>query len=486
MVVLGPVAGLIVYALMPETYVGPEGVQTLGEPGRRAAGVATWMAVWWLTEALHISVTALVPLVAFPLLGVSGMQQAASPYANDLIYLFMGGFILSLSMQRWGLHRRIALTTLGYVGTRPRRVVGGFMVVTAVLSMWVSNTATAVMMLPIAISVLDLETVDADGQTGSDGKSPFATALLLSIAYAASIGGVGTIIGTPPNVFLASFVSENLGREISFGRWMTVGIPFVVVFLPLAWWVLTYQLFELDEEALDGTEALIASKLDSLGAMNRGERVTLIVFVAAAVTWVVRAFLVELTVAGVEPFGGLTDTGVAMLAAMALFVTPAGEGEGFVMDWETARQLPWGILILFGGGLSLAAAIDETGVGAFLGSQVAGLKGVPGVLIVAALSALVVLLTELTSNTATTATFLPILAGMAPGLGIDPMLLLAPAAFAASCAFMLPVATPPNAIVFGSGRISVAEMRSAGIWLNLASITLITTLAYTLVALVFV
>lgn len=475
--VLGPLIGLGVYWLVPESYVGPEGTQVLGEPARRTAGVAAWMATWWLTETVHISITALLPLAVFPLLEIRSMQEAASPYANDLIYLFLGGFILSLSMQRWGLHRRIALTTLGSVGTRPRRIVGGFMVVTAILSMWVSNTATAVMMLPIAMSVLEL-----DGEGELDGETPpFATALLLGVAYGASIGGVGTIIGTPPNVFLASYLAEQ-GYELGFGEWMAVGIPFVAVFLPLAWLLLTRVLFELDSEPIEGGAELIEEELASLDSMNRGERITLVVFVSAALAWVFRGYLTELTVGGIQPLAGLTDTGIAMIASMALFLAPAGEGNEKVMNWETARELPWGILVLFGGGLSLAAAVDETGIGGFLGAQVEILQGVPGVVIIGSLTILVVLLTELTSNTATTATLLPILAGIAPAVGLDPMLLLVPAAMAASCAFMLPVATPPNAVVFGSGHISVAQMRNTGIWLNLVAVGLITATAYTLIA----
>ena len=487
---LGPVLALTAYGLLPETYVDATGSSvTLSDAGRATAAVGVWMAVWWLTEAIHVSATALLPIVLLPLAGATSIEGATLPYANPLIYLFMGGFLLSLAMQRWNLHRRIALLTLRMVGTEPHRMVGGFMLVTAVLSMWVSNTATAVMMLPIALSVIDLVLVRKTGQSLTEaGGLPaetgrnFALCLMLGIAYAASIGGVGTIIGTPPNLFLASYIRETMGHDLSFARWLLIGLPLVVVFLPLAWALLTRVLYPIRIERIEGGRQLTRDAYAALGRASRGEWATFVVFIAAALGWMTRPLLMEIRIGGVAPFAGLTDAGIAMLAGLALFVVPVNlKTHEFVMDWDAARELPWGILILFGGGLSLASAVESNGVGAFLGAQVQGLQGLPDVLLVALVAALVIFLTELTSNTATTATLVPILAGLAPGLGVDPYLLIFPVALGASCAFMMPVATPPNAIVFGSGYLTIPQMIRAGFWLNLISVALVTALMFLVV-----
>ncbi|MDX1649495.1 MAG: DASS family sodium-coupled anion symporter [Myxococcota bacterium] len=485
----GPLLAALVAILLPDAYTAPSGeLVPFSAAGRATAAVGVWMATWWLTEALHVSATALLPLVLLPLLGAAGMQEAATPYAHELIFLFMGGFLIALSMERWGLHRRVALRALGVVGERPAAVVGGFMAVTAALSMWVSNTATAVMMLPVARSVVDLVGtrlgVSGDEAQALEPGSParhFGLALLLGIAYAASIGGVATPIGTPPNLFLVSYLRDAMDLEVSFVRWMGVGLPLVAVFLPLAWLLLVKALYPIRLERIEGGRELVAEQRARLGPMRRPERTTLAVFLAAAATWITRPLLQELEVAGARPFAGLSDAGVAMTAALLLFVAPAGEGRGQrVLDWDTAVRLPWGILLLFGGGLSLAASIQRTGVDALLASGVAGLGGAPPVGVVLGTVALVVFLTELTSNTATAAAFVPILASLAPGLGLDPLLLAVPAALAASCAFMLPVATPPNAIVFGSGLITIPEMARAGLWLNLVSVALVTAVGWLL------
>jgi sodium-dependent dicarboxylate transporter 2/3/5 len=368
-------------------------------------------------------------------------------------------------------------------------MVGGFMLVTALLSMWVSNTATAIMMLPVAISVIDLVARQMGGPgdlrepTASDSPMRhFALALLLGIAYAASIGGLGTPIGTPPNILLLSYVKNHLGREISFVRWMGAALPLVAIFLPLTWWLLTRVLHPIRFERISGGAELIRGALRELGPMRRGERVALVAFASVSLLWVTRPLLVEIEIAGSRPLAGLSDAGIAMLAAVALFVTPVERRPlRFALDWETAMRLPWGILVLFGGGLSLAAAIQANGVGEMLGSAVSFLAGVPTLLLVLAVVTLIVFLTELTSNTATTATFLPVLAALAAGLGMEPLLLIVPAALSASCAFMLPVATPPNAVVFGSGLVSIADMSRAGFWLNWIGVALITALLYAVV-----
>ena len=478
-----PILALAVYGLLPDSYSGAGGeVQSLGHAAKLTAALAVWMAVWWMTEAIPVYATALLPLAVLPAGGAASMGTTASAYAHELIFLFMGGFLLALGMERWGLHRRIALTAMRAAGTRPRVVIGAFMAVTAVMSMWVSNTATALMMMPIALSVVDLL-----GNSGEESAEPteerrFALCLMLGIAYAASIGGLGTIIGSPPNVFVVSYIKSELGREVSFLTWMLIGVPLVCVFLPITWLLLTFVLYPVRLRTLPGGEAYFRNAFERLGKTKPGEWAVFLVFMATALCWMTRPLLAKLRVGDIEPFAGLTDAGIAMIAALLLFVIPADrQARTAVLDWEWAVKIPWGILILFGGGLSLAAAIDSTGVSAYLGSRVAGLRGLPPLALVVLVSALVIFLTELTSNTATTAAFVPILAAVAPGLGVPVVALIVPAALAASCAFMLPVATPPNAIVFGTGRVTIVQMARAGIWLNLVGIGLLVATAFTLI-----
>lgn len=509
--IAGPLLALLLYGLLPHAYPNSAG-ETIefSNAGRATMALAAWMAIWWMTEAVELYATALLPLVALPMSGASAVREAAAPYAHELIFLFMGGFLIALAMQRWGLHRRLALRALRAAGDHPAGIVACFMGVTAFFSMWVSNTATAVMMLPIALSIIGLVeqvepgsvgggagaggrgnggasgTVNAgNGSTGNGGpgtktRPHFALCLLLGIAYAASIGGIGTIIGTPPNVFLASFIQSNLGQEISFVRWMGVGLPLVAVFLPLVWLMLTRVLYPVRGERIEGSSEVTERAYQELGAMSRGERAVLVVFLLAALSWITRPLLVRVQVGDLHPLAGLSDPVVAMVAALALFIVPVDvKRRVFVMNWETAVKLPWGILLLFGGGLSLAAAIRANGVGEYIGHQLAFLSGIPTLLLVMAVIALVIFLTELTSNTATTATFIPILAALSPVFDLHPYMLIVPAAIAASCAFMLPVATPPNAIIFGSGHVTIQQMIRAGFWLNLLGVVLITVLVYT-------
>jgi solute carrier family 13 (sodium-dependent dicarboxylate transporter), member 2/3/5 len=473
--VAGPLLALVVYLLVPDVATGPDGSAIeLGHPGRSTAAVGTLMAVWWMTEAIHVSVTALLPLALLPLLQAVELKDTAAAYANPLIFLFLGGFLLALGLQRWGTERRLALVVLRFAGTRPTRVVAAFMVVTAGLSMWVSNTATVAMMLPIALSVVDAAV--PGGRDALDGRGPgrnFARSLLLGIAVSASIGGVASVIGTPPNLFLASFSREELGIEITFARWLAVGLPLTAVFLPVAWLLLTRVLFPPDVEA-DRLETTFSSGgLDRPGPMHRAEWCVLAVFGLTAAAWVTRPLLEDLTVAGAHPFEGLDDAGIAVLAGIALFVIPVDRRWTRALDWDTASQLPWGILLLFGGGLSLANAITASGLDAYLGSLVAHVEVHP-LLLVAVVTAGVVFLTELTSNTATAAALVPIVSAVGPGLGVHPLALAIPVALAASLAFMLPVATPPNAIVFGSGYIELPDMMRTGLRLNLISIVVVT------------
>ncbi len=494
--ILAPLAAATLYLVLPDTYVDATGSEVpFTHAGQATLAIMLWMALWWLTEAVDITVTALLPLAVFPILEIADIKATAAPYANPLIFLFMGGFLLAISMQRWGLGLRIALTTLKIVGTQPTRMIGGFMLVTAVLSAFVSNTATSAMMLPIALSVIALLKTHGNAESGDDsmGKN-FALCLLLGIAYAASIGGVATIIGTPPNVFLAGFLDDKIDpqyqTQISFARWMMLGVPLAMVFLPITWLLLTKVLYPIRVKQIPGAKELIQQQVQQLGKPNRGEWATFIVFILAVTFWITRSLLTPLqwTVGEttLRPFASLTDEGIAMTAAMLLFVIPSGSAEQrFVLNWENAKGLPWGILLLFGGGLSLASAVAANGVAEFLGAQATYFAGAPVIVMVLCVSAGILFLTELTSNTATAATLVPVLAALAPGLGVHPYILIFPATLAASCAFMLPVATPPNAIIFGSGEVTIPQMAKAGLWLNLIGVLLITALTMTLVGPLF-
>ena len=476
---LGPVLAAVAYHLLDDA-----GAEPLSPEGRAVAAIAVWMAVWWLSEAVHVSITALLPIGLMPLAGAQTTAETTAPYASPLIFLFLGGFVLALSMQRWNLDERIALLTIRLVGERPAQLVGGFMIATAVMSMWVSNTATVAMMLPIALSVAALvKRLDAEnaGQLSASGVS-FGVCLMLGIAYSASIGGLGTIIGTPPNLFVASYLRDTIGVEISFVRWMLFGVPLVAVFLPLTWLLLTRVLYRLPRDPVEGAQELAEERYRNLGPPSRGEWSTFIVFVLTATAWILRPVLVEVEIAGLRPLAGLDDTGIAIVAALALFVIPVNLREReFVMRWQSAEELPWGVLLLFGGGLSLANAIETTGVGQWIGQGVAAVGPLPVIVMVALVALVVVALTELTSNTATTAAFVPVVAGIAPAVGLDPIVLVVPVALAASAAFMMPVATPPNAIVFGSGYVTIPQMIRAGVWLNLITVILVTTASILLV-----
>jgi solute carrier family 13 (sodium-dependent dicarboxylate transporter), member 2/3/5 len=476
--VLGPVLALLTYALLAQD-------ASLSAGARSTAAVAVLMAVWWMSEAIPLSATALLPIIAFPLLGVLEIDAATAPYASPTVFLFMGGFMIAIAMQKWNLHKRIALHALRLFGTRPNQVVLGVMVVTAFLSMWVSNTATTLMMLPIGLSVLALVT-GRDAVEDPKEAGNFAVCLLLGIAYAATIGGLSTLIGSPPNLIMAGFVEQTYDISIGFADWMKVGVPLSVVFLAVAWFVLTRFIYPSRLGRIAGGKRVIQDELDKLGPMSRAEWNVLVVFVSAACLWVFREQVAgsELVAAVVPAVANLDDAAIAIAAAFALFLLPAGRRGGGgrmqgTLDWRAVQSgLPWGVLLLFGGGLSLAAAVQETKLSEYLGGKVGALGMLPTLLLVAAVCLIVLLLTELTSNTATAATFLPVLGGVALGLGVDPLLLLVPAAMAATCSFMLPVGTPPNAIVFGSGHVTIAQMVRGGIWLNLLGVVLITGAVY--------
>ncbi len=466
--VAGPGLAALLLLVPPPPGVGAEAWRT--------AAVAVWMAVWWMTEAVAIPVTALLPLVLFPALGVLSMADTAAPYANDLIFLFMGGFFLAAGMEGTGLHRRIALGVISRVGTSPARMVLGFMLATAAVSMWISNTATAAMMLPIGVAVTALF------------PAGVGVPLMLGIAYGASIGGVATLIGTPPNAVVAAAASELLGYEIGFAEWMLVGVPVTLVMLPIAWILLVRVLHPVPAGGREA-DARIAAEVSDLGPASVAERRVAAVFILTAAAWLLRSpkVLGAVTIPGLQTvLPGVRDSTIAMAASLVLFLLPAGGGSsGAILDWPRARRIPWGVLILFGGGLSLARAMDRSGLSSWIGGGVASLGELPELLLFGAVALLFVFLTEVTSNAATATMAMPILVGAGAAIGLPALPLMVTAGLAASMAFMLPVATPPNAIVFGSGELTIPQMVRAGFVLNLLSVTLVTIVALTLLPLVF-
>ena len=431
------------------------------------------MAIWWMTEAIPISATALLPLALFPLLGIADIRAAAAPYANPLIFLFLGGFLIAAGMERWNLHRRLALRIIAMMGPRPYAILAGFMIAAAFLSMWVSNTATALMMLPIGLSVAELVR-----RTDSKEVEHFTIGLMLIIAYSCSIGGIATLVGTPPNAFFAGFMLETYDVSVGFVEWMQIGVPMALIALPLMYFVVTRVVYPIKIREIPGGAAFINSELAAMGRMSRPEKMVMVLFVAAAVLWMTRPLLAPM-------IPGLSDAGIAMGVGLLFFLLPVDVPKRvFLLEWNDAERLPWGLLILFGGGLSLAAAINDTGLAAWLGAQAGLLENWPIFLIVLAIATTIIFLTELTSNIATVAAFLPIVASIGVGLGESPLVFAVPAVLAASCAFMLPVATPPNAIVYSSEYVTIPRMARAGILLNILFIFLVSLIAYALLPLV--
>jgi sodium-dependent dicarboxylate transporter 2/3/5 len=466
--VLGPVAFLLT-VLLP----APEGIP---EAAWRVAGLAGWMAAWWLTAVVPLEATALLPIVLLPLTGVVSLGRVTRSYADPVIFLFLGGFFLAATLERWNLHKRLALATVRAVGTDQRRVVLAFMIAAAVASMWISNTATAIMMLPIALAI-----VGRPPKGGVEGRGGFPTALMLGVAYGATIGGVATLIGTPPNAIFAGAARELLGRDVSFAEWMALGLPVAVVMLA-GCWLLLVALFRV-RGVVAGLEEMLERERHAMGPLSGGEQFVLSVFALTALAWVLRA---PKTVGGVRIPGledllpGISDPVIAIAAALLLFVMPLkGQRHKVALDWESAARVPWGILLLFGGGLALAGAFEASGLSQWVGAQLGSLRGLPLPVVVLATAGLFVLLTELTSNTASSALGMPLIAGVAQGLGLPALPLMAAVAVSASMAFMLPVATPPNAIVFGSGWIRPGQMARAGVGLNVIAV-LITTIAITI------
>jgi sodium-dependent dicarboxylate transporter 2/3/5 len=456
--VVGPLLAAVMLVSAP-----PEGMAPLAW---RTAAVGVLMAIWWISEAIPIPATALLPLVLFPVLGIASPTDAAAPFANPVIYLFLGGFLLALALEQCGLHRRLAVGILRVAGTRPGPLIFGFMVATAFLSMWVSNTATVVMMLPMATAVIAMAGVP-DDQPPTAHHQAFPIALLLGIAYAANIGGLGTLIGTPPNALLAGFLEASYDLRIGFAEWMLLGVPIVVLTLPITWWLLTRHLHPVGTAPIAGGGSILAALREQSGQLSRAEWTVGVITAMTALAWVGRPLLERWV-------PGLSDTGIAMAGALLLFLVPTSLRPFEVaLRWEHAERLPWGVLVLFGGGLSLAASVQGTGLAEWIGGALGGVGAFPLLVVIVLVTAVVIFLTELTSNTATAATFLPVVASLAVGIGADPLVLAIPTALAASCAFMLPVATPPNAIVYGTGRISLPQMAHAGLWLNLLFIVVL-------------
>ena len=452
---LGPALFLLTL-LLPQ----PEGMSPAAQ---HVAAVTLLMATWWITEAIPIAATALLPIVFFPLLGVMSTAKTTTAYANHLIYLFLGGFLIAMAMQKWNLHRRIALHTIRVVGFSPSRTVLGFMLATAFLSMWISNTATAMMMLPIGLAVI------ASRAENEAPDSTFAVSLMLGIAYAASIGGVATLIGTPPNAILAGVLEKTTGRTIGFAEWMGFGLPLSLLMLAIAWVYLTRRSHLSRGEGNTSTRELLRRQLAELGAMGREEKWILAVFIGVAVSWILRGLL------DVSWLKGVGDATIAMAGASLLFLIPSDWRRGrFLLDWESAVKLPWEIIILFGGGFTLASGFAESGLTAWVVSQLGLLQDTPPWLLIGAVTLLVIFLTEVTSNTATATIVLPVMGALAGAMGMGAAELMIPAAIAASYAFMLPVATPPNAIVFSSGQLTIPQMARAGLWMNLIASVVIT------------
>ncbi len=439
------------------------------------ASIGILMAVWWATEAVPIAVTALLPVVLFPMFGVSSIQDTTAPYANKVIFLFLGGFVVAFAMQRWNLHRRIALTVLQHAGGNGRSLVGGFMLASALISMWVMNTSTTMMLLPIAVSIITVihkTVVSLDEKA----KEDFQFSLLLGVAYGATIGGIATLVGTAPNAMFAAFMQENYGTSIDFSSWMLVGLPMSAMMLPLAWIALTRWVFKVDFVTSGEGRATLKKMKDDMGTITVPEKRVALVFLFMAFAWVFRPLLIKM-----PPLAALDDSLVAIAGAIVLFLVPSGrEDDPLLLRWKYAEQLPWGVLLLFGGGLTLAGAVSRTGLAAWLGSSLHAVGTLPLVVIVIMAATLIIFLTELTSNIATTATFLPVVGAIAIEAGYDPIVLAVPVTLAASCAFMLPVATPPNAIVFGSGMLTIPKMARAGIVLNVVGIVVVSAVAYKL------
>ncbi|UTR14971.1 SLC13 family permease [Salipaludibacillus sp. LMS25] len=474
--IVGPLLFLLVFL-----FFQPEG---LSFEARGVLGGTVWIATWWITEAIPIPVTSLLPIILFPLVTTLQVGDVTPHYGNDIVFLFLGGFIIALALERWNLHKRIALTIIHLVGTSTKRLMLGFMIATAFLSMWISNTATAMMMVPIGTAIIYQVTHLIDDRFVDNPKkeaNQFAKGLMIAIAFSASIGGLGTIIGTPPNTILAGQLREIFDVDLSFGYWMLFGVPLATFLLILAWFYLITFAFPMKMKNIPNGREIVENERKALGDMSSDEKVVMSIFSLTAIAWMTRSFLLQ---EYVHP--NINDTLIAITGASLLFLIPSFKYEGVkLMNWHTAKNVPWGILILFGGGLAIAGAFGETGLDLWIGEQLSVLIGVKFIFIILAVTFFVMFLTEITSNTASATMLMPIMASLAYAIDVHPLAMMVPAALAASCAFMLPVATPPNAVVFGSGYLKMADMVKAGFWMNVLAIIGVVTFVILLLPLVF-
>ncbi|UCC16893.1 MAG: SLC13/DASS family transporter [Dehalococcoidales bacterium] len=451
---------------------------------QRCLAVALWMAVWWITEPVPIAATSIMPLVLFPLLGITDASNAASPYANKNVMLFLGGFMLAQGIVKWNLHQRLSLLIIKAIGTSPRKIIFGFMAATAILSMWISNTAAAVALLPIGLAVSTLVSKEIEKQKldipTDTGKFKFGIALMLGIAFAATIGGLGTPIGSPPNLIFIGALEEMFPEiSVSFFQWITFGIPMVIILIPVAWAILCF-VFKPGFKEIPGGNKLVTDEYKKLGSWTRAEKSVMAIFSFTALLWIVRTSLINKILPMVD------DSTIAILGALLLFIVPISWEKGhFALDWQSAVKIPWGVLLLFGGGLSLASAISNTGLAAWLSSLLGVFSGLPVLLIVFIIALFTSLLSEVTSNTAVAAMTMPVMVALSAGTGQSPIALMLSAAISASFVFLLPVGTPPNAAVYGSGYLRIIDMIKGGILIKLTSILIGTLLIYYLALPVF-
>lgn len=468
--VAGPLSFLLIWMLIPAGTFSPEAIRVLG--------LAAWMLIWWISEAVELPVTAILPMFMLPLLGITTVTEAAAPYSNPSVYLFMGGFIIALAMEKWQLHRRIALTILFLTGTSANGVLWGFSLATAGLSMWISNTATATMMLPIGTSVIGLLFASGATDANEAGKKNFATSLMLLIAATANIGGMATLIGTPPNSVFVGIMQNTFQTEVSFAKWLLIGLPFSAAMLIVAYILIVRVLYPNRLGKIEGGHAIIEEELKAMGPVSSEEKGVLAVFVITALLWIFRQLLNDWLSIRLE------DPMIAMAGGTALFLIPAKKSR-FLLVWRDTERLPWGILMLFGGGLAIAGGLEKTGMIDLVAQQMTSFSGITPIMLMLLLMAIVLFMTELMSNLALATVFIPVVGGIAAGLGEDLLTFTIPVTLASSCAFMLPMATPPNAIVFASGHIKVVQMMRAGIWLNLIGLVLLSALAVWAIPAVF-
>ncbi|WP_165748876.1 SLC13 family permease [Cellulophaga sp. Z1A5H] len=436
-----------------------------------------WIAIWWITEAISIAVTALLPIVLFPLSGGLDLMQTTASYGHKYIFLYVGGFILAIAIEKCNLHKRIALSIIKIVGTNITNIILGFMIATALLSMWISNTAATVMILPMGMAIVSQ--LRDNPNTIKNENMLFGKALMLAIAYSASIGGIATLIGTPTNLVLAGVVQTTFGVEITFYQWFIFGFPIALILLFLCWKYLTKFAFKFEQKEFPGGREEINTQLKALGKMSYDEKMVLAVFLCTAFAWITRSFLLQKLIPQID------DTIISVFFAIALFVLPSSKKKEGLISWEDAVKLPWGVVLLFGGGMALALGFETSGLALWIGNKLIALESVPFIFLILILIFAVNFLTEITSNIATTAMLLPVLISLAPTLGVHPYYLMISATVAASCAFMLPVATPPNAVVFGSGYLKIEDMVKKGIWMNIISILILTLFVYFVLPLVW-